>query len=204
MEDDLTSQNDEIEALASIYGDDGLVIQPSSVGKSFELKVSSAILRVNLPPNYPSISPPTFDILAPFLSREQKEELDSQLCDILSNCEGMPAIFSLSECVKEFIEERKSCELSEKTSKIETSLPNLSDPDCSASLRSLVKCPAIITGDCIEDRKSVFQGHFAMVQNLDEIKAVIAKLLENRKIANATHNMYAYRIKQHGGKLKMV
>ena len=25
---------------------------------------------------------------------------------------------------------------------------------------------------------------------------VISKLMENRKIANATHNMYAYRIKQ--------
>ena len=44
-----------------------------------------------------------------------------------------------------------------------------------------------------------FQGHFAHVETVDEVKAVIAKLYENRKIANAAHNMYAYRIKQAGG-----
>ena len=57
-----------------------------------------------------------------------------------------------------------------------------------------------ITGDCIEDRKSVFQGHFAHVETANDVKAVISKLMENRKFANATHNMYAYRIKQAGGK----
>lgn len=59
-----------------------------------------------------------------------------------------------------------------------------------------IECPAILTGDCIEDRKSVFQGHYAKINSMDEVKAVIAKLYENRKIANATHNMYAYRISQ--------
>ena len=59
-----------------------------------------------------------------------------------------------------------------------------------------------ITGDCIEDRKSVFQGHFAHVETANDVKAVISKLMENRKFANATHNMYAYRIKQAGGNCK--
>ena len=59
-----------------------------------------------------------------------------------------------------------------------------------------------ITGDCIEDRKSVFQGHFAHVETANDVKAVISKLMENRKFANATHNMYAYRIKQAGGNSK--
>ena len=38
------------------------------------------------------------------------------------------------------------------------------------------------------------------VHNIDEVKAVISKLYENRKIANATHNMYAYRITESNGK----
>ena len=38
------------------------------------------------------------------------------------------------------------------------------------------------------------------VHNIDEVKAVISKLYENRKIANATHNMYAYRIIESNGK----
>ena len=56
------------------------------------------------------------------------------------------------------------------------------------------KCPEIVTGDIIEDRKSVFQGHTATVKSIEDVKLVINKLYENKKIAQATHNMYAYRI----------
>ena len=57
MEDDETSQNEEIEALVSIY-DDSLTLLPSSSGKAFEIKldVNGATLRLNFPPDYPSIS----------------------------------------------------------------------------------------------------------------------------------------------------
>jgi len=58
-------------------------------------------------------------------------------------------------------------------------------------------CPEIVTGDTLEDRKSVFQGHVAKVKSVEEVKTVLAKLMENRKIAHATHNMYAYRIYCH-------
>ena len=40
------------------------------------------------------------------------------------------------------------------------------------------------------------QGHFARVSTLSEVRAVMDRLLENRKIANATHNIYAYRIRK--------
>ena len=56
------------------------------------------------------------------------------------------------------------------------------------------QCPDIVTGDIIEDRKSVFQGHTATVKSVEDVKLVINKLYENKKIAQATHNMYAYRI----------
>lgn len=57
MEDDETSQNEEIEALVSIY-DNSLTLLPSSSGKAFEIKidVNEATLRLNFPPDYPSIS----------------------------------------------------------------------------------------------------------------------------------------------------
>ena len=55
MEDDETSQNDEIEALVSIY-DDALTLLPSTSGKAFEIKINEATLNVNFPSNYPSDS----------------------------------------------------------------------------------------------------------------------------------------------------
>ena len=55
MEDNETSQNDEIEALVSIY-DDALTLLPSTSGKAFEIKINEATLFLNFPPNYPSDS----------------------------------------------------------------------------------------------------------------------------------------------------
>jgi hypothetical protein len=38
--------------------------------------------------------------------------------------------------------------------------------------KDVVKCPEILTGECIEDRKSVFQPHFAKVTSLAEVQQV--------------------------------
>ena len=182
-EDDNKSQEEEIEALVAIY-DENLNLLPSTSGKSFEIRIKQALLRVNFPKNYPSQNGPSYEISAPFLSRNQKEELENQLKDVLNSFEGLPVVFSLAESIKEFLEsfeiEEENVQLiPEKLEKLEL---------------SSVECPEIKTGDSIEDRKSVFQGHFAAVTSLEQVKVVLAKLYENRKIANATHNMYAYRI----------
>ncbi|XP_043835490.1 protein IMPACT isoform X2 [Dromiciops gliroides] len=54
--------------------------------------------------------------------------------------------------------------------------------------------PPIKHGVPITDRRSTFQAHLAPVVFLKQVKMVLAKLYENKKIANATHNIYAYRI----------
>ena len=67
------------------------------------------------------------------------------------------------------------------------------------STHELLICPEIYTGNVIEDRKSVFQGHFARVDDVQNVRLVLDKLLENKKIKHATHpTMYAYRIQQKG------
>lgn len=54
--------------------------------------------------------------------------------------------------------------------------------------------PQIYSSAPIEDRKSVFVAHCAKVHSTEEVKKVINFLLEDRKIAKATHNISAYRI----------
>jgi putative IMPACT (imprinted ancient) family translation regulator len=54
--------------------------------------------------------------------------------------------------------------------------------------------PSIYSDESFEDRKSVFQAHLSSVHNKEEIQLILNKLKENKKISNATHNMYAYRI----------
>lgn len=51
----------------------------------------------------------------------------------------------------------------------------------------------IISGDPFTERKSTFQAHLCPVTSIDQVKAVVAVLLQNNKIRNATHNIMAYR-----------
>ena len=147
-DDDISMQNDEIEALCSIYDND-LTILPSSIGKSFEIKIDRANFRVELPADYPSKSAPKYDIFAPFLTKEDKEELEHQMKDILNSSTGMPVVFALSECLKEFVDVKRNFEPQEySTEKLHTS--EQLNFETEASNLSSVECPAILTGDCIE------------------------------------------------------
>jgi hypothetical protein len=47
---------------------------------------------------------------------------------------------------------------------------------------------------------STFMGHSAKIENKQEVPIVMAKLLEDRSLATATHNIYAYRIVKEDGK----
>ncbi|GAA6050524.1 hypothetical protein JCM3770_005582 [Rhodotorula araucariae] len=55
-----------------------------------------------------------------------------------------------------------------------------------------VPCPPITSSEALVDRGSVFVGHAAKVNSLDEVDAVMDALLSNSKIARATHNISAY------------
>ena len=54
--------------------------------------------------------------------------------------------------------------------------------------------PEILHGEPITDRKSTFQAHLVKVSSEQEMENAIRELKMNRKVANATHNIVAYRI----------
>lgn len=56
-----------------------------------------------------------------------------------------------------------------------------------------IAVPPIYSDESFEDRKSVFQAHLSPVHSKEEVQLVLHKLKDNKKIANATHNIYAYR-----------
>ena len=56
------------------------------------------------------------------------------------------------------------------------------------------KVPEIMSGETITLKKSTFQAHVALVHTVDEVKCVLRKLKENRKVSQATHNIVAYRL----------
>jgi len=119
-------------------------------------------------------------------------DFDQQYLDNL----GESVIFLWVECLREFLQNRTSLETSsnddaENDAMISEEIQLI---EALKESRITTQCPEIVTGDTIEDRRSVFQGHTAVVKSLDEVKLVIDKLYENKKIAQAAHNIYAYRI----------
>ncbi|KAK4516905.1 uncharacterized protein ATC70_000232 [Mucor velutinosus] len=61
--------------------------------------------------------------------------------------------------------------------------------------------PPIFTSEALVDRKSSFVAHVATVHTVHEVKVVVSHLLQNKKIAKATHNILAYRITMPDGKV---
>mmetsp|Transcript_38518 Transcript_38518/g.90956 ORF Transcript_38518/g.90956 Transcript_38518/m.90956 type:complete len:423 (+) Transcript_38518:210-1478(+) len=60
---------------------------------------------------------------------------------------------------------------------------------------------AIQHGEPFTDRKSTFQAHLASVESLQDVESMVRVLKSNNKIARATHNIMAYRLKSENGNL---
>ena len=54
----------------------------------------------------------------------------------------------------------------------------------------------IVLKEIINDRKSKYSVIWAYIENLDEISDMISYIKTDKYFKNATHNSYAYRIKQ--------
>jgi Uncharacterized protein family UPF0029 len=57
-----------------------------------------------------------------------------------------------------------------------------------------VPAPPIHHGPSIVEKKSEFVAHAARVHSREEVAAVMAELMRDKKVARATHNIMAYRI----------
>ncbi|XP_034826209.1 protein IMPACT-like isoform X1 [Maniola hyperantus] len=187
--DNLSKQIEEVEALSSIYGEDWTT--DSEATKSYSIKIkdnkNEVILYVTMIEGYPSLSPPKYELSAPWMDRKVKENLHYCLDEIYLDNLGETIIFQWVEKIREILQTIRPVESEKEKILIEETL-DLSQIE--------ISCPEITHGEVIVDRKSSFQGHAAEVHSIDDINAVLAKLKQNKKIRNATHNMYAYRIEK--------
>ncbi|XP_073487594.1 protein IMPACT isoform X2 [Aquarana catesbeiana] len=220
-EENLQSQIDEIEALSSIYGDDWCVIDEAA--RIFCIKISNSLdqpewtlcLQVILPPEYPATAPPLYQLNAPWLRGEDRMTLSNYLEDIFLQNLGDNILYQWVEKIREFlVEKSKTCHPG-PTLKAATEETEADDDDEIASSSELLnnlfansavfgildtfedtekEVPTIVHGETISDRRSTFQAHLAPVTSPAQVKQVLNKLYENKKIASATHNIYSYRI----------
>lgn len=73
-----------MEALSSIYGDDWTT--ESDISKSYCIRISEkkkeVLLYVTMPPDYPGLAPPKYELSAPWMDRKAKESLHNALDEV--------------------------------------------------------------------------------------------------------------------------
>ncbi|XP_068449236.1 protein IMPACT [Clinocottus analis] len=222
-EADLQDQIEEVEALSSIYGDEWCVIDEASrifcikISDDLEEPKLTACLQIILPPDYPSAAPPIYQINAAWLRGPERSRLASGLEDLYAEHAGESILYLWVETIREFlVEKSRSSETVDPSEKVNmTTEEEVDDEDDeddeeAPDLRTLKlntehphlfpdganddEAPPIKHGNTITDRRSTFQPHLAPVVTPRQVKMVLEKLYENKKIASATHNIYAYRI----------
>ncbi|XP_067401907.1 protein IMPACT isoform X2 [Emydura macquarii macquarii] len=212
-------QIDEIDALSSIYGDDWCVVDEDE--RIFCIKISDCLeqpkwtlcLQVILPPEYPAAAPPIYQLNAPWLRGQDYMELANSLEEIYVKNLGESILYLWVEKIREvLIEKSQSSDPGPDVKKITEETDEDYEYDYSLDCQSIQEdtaeklnfvifesqedeeLPPINHGNPISDRRSTFQAHLAPVVSPKQVKMVLAKLYENKKIASATHNIYAYRI----------
>ncbi|XP_071593472.1 protein IMPACT isoform X1 [Heliangelus exortis] len=212
-------QTDEIEALSSIYGDDWCVLDEDE--KIYCIKISDCLdkpkwtlcLQVILPPGYPTAEPPIYQLNAPWLRGQDYMQLANSLEEIYIQNLGESIIYLWVEKIREVLIEKAQSSDPEPDIKKTSEEVNEDDGDdflldCQPAQEDSIKMlsyipsesqedeelPPIHHGNPITDRRSTFQAHLAPVVTPRQVKRVLEKLYENKKIASATHNIYAYRI----------
>lgn len=217
-EEDLQSQIEEVEALSSIYGDEWCVIDEAS--RIFCIKISddieqpklTACLQIILPDDYPSAAPPIYQMNAAWLRGPERAKLANSLEDLYVQHAGESILYLWVENVREFlVEKSRNAEAADNqlqkvnmTTEEEVDdgedVPDFSTLNLTQNAYLFMEhvddeeLPPIKHGNTITDRRSTFQPHLAPVVTPRQVKMVLKKLYENKKIASATHNIYAYRI----------
>uniref|UniRef100_A0A3P9IZD0 Impact RWD domain protein n=1 Tax=Oryzias latipes TaxID=8090 RepID=A0A3P9IZD0_ORYLA len=126
---------------------------------------------------------------------------------------GESILYLWVERVREFLVEKSQCSGTEHPGKDNPSAEEGVDDDDEEYLSDFMalklntenahlfmdqghdeELPLIKHGNPVTDRRSTFQPHLALVVSPRQVKMVLEKLYMNKKIASATHNIYAYRI----------
>ncbi|XP_075272419.1 protein IMPACT isoform X1 [Opisthocomus hoazin] len=219
-EETAQQQIDEIEALSSIYGEDWCVVDEDE--KIYCIKINDCLdqpkwtlcLQVVLPPGYPTSEPPIYQLNASWLRGQDYMELANSLDEIYVQNLGESILYLWVEKIREVLVEKAQSSDQEPDIKKTSEEVDEDDGDIflvdyqpiqedPIKMLNYVTCesqevdeelPSIQHGNPITDRRSTFQAHLAPVVTTRQVKRVLEKLYENKKIASATHNIYAYRI----------
>lgn len=205
---DISDQDNELCALAAIYGAENVVSESCSFATAHDslrivrLHLShggvDVTLRMTLCSSYPSQSPPIVEISCPALNHGQKSHLYSELQEIYLAHIGEPVLFAWMEAVRKKLQDDLvfSQQLSSdgaENADTENAMSSLADLGSGSVI--VPGLPDFVSGNSVTDRKSTFQAHLATPLTHRSQVPLLLELLKSRgKVARATHNIYAFRL----------
>jgi hypothetical protein len=217
MADDRQVQEEEALALQAIYDQDFQIDKATTTTYHFTLRLDAnaddslrsprlIVVDFHVPESYPSSTMPIYDITSVYCGTRKiephvRKEMDDHLQTMF--VPGEVVLFEWIDWLKEFLEAAYPKEEGEADQNINETVdeerPEVTQEEEEEEEDDGVPCPDIQSGEALVDRKSVFVAHVARVNSVDEVQAVRRKLLQNKKIAKATHNILAYRIQLDSG-----
>lgn len=197
VDDNAEKQKDEIAAISAIYGEEFeeedasegkyvIHFNRDTVGYSHDVD-----LKVTLPKSYPTTCPPVYEIHASWMERSFKQDIHDALQNIYLDNIGESILYIWAEKVREFLTSLDT--LTPDSPIVESPKDNQIYHVKDEAIDLNVPCHEIFHGEPLIDRKSVFQAHVAKVTSTCQVQTVQNALLQNKKVANATHNILAYR-----------
>ncbi|CAM9236952.1 unnamed protein product [Ectocarpus sp. 12 AP-2014] len=189
-EANVSAQLEELEALEAIYGEGYEAVRGSAASPQLRIRVSEiplVSLHLRLPVGYPSRDFPELEIKAPGLGQAARRKLfedytsDSPAADGGDDNDGdEKTVSTLTATAGKFDEDEEEGE-----EPLEAEQP-------------AEEYVEIFHGQAFTDRKSTFQAHLARVSSESQVTWVRRRLMENGKVARATHNVAAWRVWDEG------
>ncbi|KAI1297174.1 Protein IMPACT-B [Halotydeus destructor] len=199
--DNIHLQEDEVEALSAIYGEDWIAEDVdnkvfSIILKSADNSNNSIMFQITMPLDYPLAAPPLYTFSAPWMTRESKRNLMDSLEEVYCQNTGESIVYMWIEKVREFLNPNETLDaIKDKPEDVTTPEVELINYDFSKHHTDLNEASvAFYHGEPIIDRRSAFQAHLVQIDCPEQAKQAIEILKNNKKISSATHNITAYRI----------
>ncbi|KAK9369552.1 ribosomal protein S5 domain 2-type protein [Lipomyces kononenkoae] len=194
------SLEEEVFSINAIYSEECMVQQASTIYVVHPPSLPESSIQLSFPSSYPAVPPIILSVSIPDHQKEYvPKSVDVQLLtDILLGCYRTGEV-----CVFDFLDElgdvMKIDQEYYEQKKLTTShtWDRVSNGDYSSDDEFGPENVGIkwAISDMVVDRKSKFIGRAVEVHSVAEAQANLAALKTNKKIANATHNMTAWRIK---------
>ncbi|KXT14099.1 hypothetical protein AC579_798 [Pseudocercospora musae] len=184
---------DEVTSINSIYGDNTLSILEGQLHSLVIPAQPHISLRLDFPSDYPDAPPSVLGTQSVGIDTAKGEgnQVVGVVREVLAEVytPGVPCIFDLIEESGQRLQQL-CLDRSSKDQEQQATQTNeeLGDP------------PSWTVSEVLTEKKSVFVARAAPVSSVDEAKAYLAHLLAtDKKVAKATHNITAWRVRGEGG-----